>query len=404
MLRSYKYRLYPSEQQRVRLKCTLVSLCNLYNELRSEKVEKYKKDKINLTKTDLRRIALKKRRSSEELKQIHSQVVQNVADRVSIAFKNFFEERSRFPKNKLHRNYRSFVYPQSGFDIETTSEGHKLCLSGIGKARTFIHRPMSGKVNRLCIKHESGEWYGIFLIESVSIQEKLDFDSIPDKRIRGADLGLERFITLDNSKSEEYPRFLRRSEEKIKHLQSHLSRKKKGSRKRRVLGLKLAQLHLHVRRQREDYQNKLVSTLLNVHTDILVLEKLSLENMLQNHALAKSIADASFGKFATKCLQKAEILGKQVIFVDPWGTTQICYNCLEWVPKDLSDRNHECPKCGIKLSRDLNSARLIRRLGIQEQRSPPSDGGLSPAELTPLPSLRRMASVGKEAGSLRIHS
>ena len=105
---------------------------------------------------------------------------------------------------------------------------------------------------------------------------------------------------------------------------------------------------------------------------------------------------------AGKCLYKAEMLGKHVVFVDPWGTTQFRCNCLEWVPKDQGEREHNCLKCGIKLSRDLNSAKLIRRLGIL--RSPPSDGGLSLAELTPLPSLRRMASVGEEAGSLRIHS
>jgi putative transposase len=208
---------------------------------------------------------------------------------------------------------------------------------------------------------------------------------------------------LDDSTSKEYPQFLRQSERKLKLVQSHLSRKKKGSRRRRILALKLAQLHLHVKRQREDYQNKLVSTLLNKHTDILVLEKLSAENLLRNHSLAKSIADASFGRFANKCIQKAEMLGKQVIFVDPWGTSQFCHSCLQWVPKDLSDRNHECPKCGVKLLRDLNSAKLIRRLGIQKSSSP-SDGGSSPAELLPLPSLRRMASIGEEAGSLRIHS
>ncbi|MDG6906632.1 MAG: transposase, partial [Nitrososphaerota archaeon] len=98
-----------------------------------------------------------------------------------------------------------------------------------------------------------------------------------------------------------------------------------------------------------------------------------------------------------KCLDKARMLGKCVLFVDPWGTSQFCYNCLEWVPKVLSEREHKCPKCGVTLARDLNSARLIRWLGIQ--RSPPSDGGLSRAEFLPLPSLRRMASKSKEAGS-----
>jgi len=103
MLRSYKYRLYPVEQQEVR-KRTLALLCDLYNELREEKVEKYKKDKITLTKTELRRIALEKRCSSEELTQVHSQVVQNVSDRVTSAFKNFFEKPSQLELNETKSN------------------------------------------------------------------------------------------------------------------------------------------------------------------------------------------------------------------------------------------------------------------------------------------------------------
>lgn len=177
------------------------------------------------------------------------------------------------------------------------------------------------------------------------------------------------------------------------------SRKKKGSRNCRRLAFRLARLHLHVKRQREDYQDKLVSSLLNKDTDVLILEKLSIENMLQNHTLAKSIADASFGKFAANCIKKARMLGKHVLFIDPWGTSQFCHNCLEWVPKRLSDREHNCPNCGVSLPRDLNSAKLIRRLGIQKS-CPPSDGGSSLAELLPLPILRkRMASRGEEAGS-----
>jgi putative transposase len=300
MLQSYKYRLYPASGQEVRLKRALALLCDLYNELREEKVKKYKNDKISLSKTELRKIALEKRRSSEALQQVHSQVVQNVADRVTAAFKNFFEKRARFPKNKRFRNYKSFNYPQSGFDLEPTPKGHKLYLSGIGKMRIFVHRSMIGKVKRLCVKNEAGEWYAIFLIEQTIIRQlkEPDIDAVPNERIRGGDLGLERFITLDNSASEKYPRFLRRSEEKLKLVQFHLSRKKKGSGRRRKLALKLAQLHLHVKRQRDDFQNKLISTLLNQNTEVLVLEKLAVKNMLQNHSLAKSIADSSFGRFA----------------------------------------------------------------------------------------------------------
>jgi putative transposase len=397
LLSSFKYRIYPTDEQEARLKLTLARLCELYNELRAKKVEKYKEDKKNLTKTDLRRLALEKRRPDEKLKLVHSQVTQNVADRVYISFKNFFEGRARFPRDKKYKSYRSFTYPQSGFDIAPTTHGHRLYLSGIGTVRIFIHRPMQGRVNRLSIKHNCAEWYAIFLIEQRDIFKR-EVDSIPDDRIRGLDVGLEKFITLDNSRSEEYPKFMRRSEEKLKFLQRHLSRKLKGSRRWRELAFKVARLHLHIKRQREDYQNELVSTLLNKDTDVLVLEKLSIENMLQNHNLAKSLADASFGRFALKCLNKATMLGKHVLFVDPWGTSQFCSNCLEWVPKRLSEREHNCPKCGINLDRDLNSAKLIRRLGIRS--SPPSDGGSSPAELLPLPSLRgRTASKSEEARS-----
>jgi putative transposase len=267
----------------------------------------------------------------------------------------------------------------------------------MGQIRTFIHRPMSGKVNRLSIKREASEWYAIFLIEKQDTRAKR-LDDIQDEKIRGGDVGLEKFIVLDDESSSEYPRFLRLSEEKVIRLQKHLSRKRKGSRRWNRLAFRLARLHLHVKRQREDYQNKLVSTLLNKDTDVLVLEKLSIENMLGNRSLAKSIADASFGRFAVKCINKARMLGKHTLFVDPWGTSQFCSNCLEWVPKRLSEREHNCPKCGINLDRDLNSAKLIRRLGIRS--SPPSDGGSSPAELLPLPSLRgRTASKSEEAGS-----
>jgi putative transposase len=361
LLSNFKYRIYPKDEQEVLLRCTLVHLCDLYNELRSEKVNKYKENKINLSKTNLRRLALETRRTKTDLKRIHSQVVQNVADRVSHTFNNFLEKRARFPKNKKYKNYRSFTYPQSGFNIVPThTSGHRLYLSGIGEVRMFIHRPMSGKVNRVTIKKEVGEWYAIFLTETVSAKRLPSINDIPEDRIRGGDMGLEKFLVLDDSQSMEYPAFLRISEPTISSLQKSLSKKKRGSKRWKMLAFRLARLHLHVKRQREDYQNKLISTLLNKETDMLVLEKLVIEKMLRNHNLAKSIADTSFGKFTTKCINKSKMLGKHVLFVDPWGTSQFCYNCLEWVPKDLNERQHKCPKYGANLSRDLRHWRTSR--------------------------------------------
>ncbi len=212
-------------------------------------------------------------------------------------------------------------------------------------------------------------------------------------------MGLSKFVTFDDAMSTEYPEFLRRSEDRIRYIQHHFNRKQKGSRRRHGLGRRLARLHLHIRRQREDFQNKLVHRIFT-ENDAIVLEKLNVSGMLRNHRLAISISDAAWSKFARKATFKAEASGKHAIFVDPWGTTQFCHNCFHWVPKALAEREHKCSNCGIKIPRDENSALLIKRLGIL--RSPAPDRGSSPAEQRPLPSLREWVSPSVEAGSPRL--
>jgi putative transposase len=207
------------------------------------------------------------------------------------------------------------------------------------------------------------------------------------------------FATFDDASSVKYPRFLRRSEDQLKLLQRHFSRKVKGSRRRRKLGHRLARLHLHIKRQREDFQDKLVHRIFT-QNDVLVLEKLNVSGMLQNHNLAKFISDASWSSFARRAVFKSGLLGKHTVFVDPWGTTQTCHRCLRWVRKDLSTREHICPYCGEKIPRDHNSSFLIKWLSIQTR--PPTDSGSSPAEQGPLPSLRDLVSPSVEAGSPRL--
>jgi putative transposase len=397
MLSAFRYRLYPKPGQETRLNRSLLSLCDLYNDLKAEEMRRYGEENKSTSKTMFRALALDARRHDEQLQDIHSQVVQNVGDRIHRSFRNFFEGRARFPRWKKPHRYNSLTYPQSGFKINPQ---RGLYLSGVGYVRIFVHRPLLGNVKRLTIKREAdGEWYAVFITERET-PAKRPVAEIPTSRVRGADVGLEKFVTLDDATSTEYPEFLRGSEDKIKRLQHHLlSRKHVGSKRRLELGRRLARLHLHVQRQREDFQNKLVHKIF-AENDVLILEKLNVSGMLRNHTLAKSISDASWGRFARRAIFKAESLGKHAIFVDPWGTTQFCHNCLQWVPKDLAEREHRCPRCGIEIPRDLNSALLIKRLGIP--RSPAPDRGLSPAEQGPLPSLREWVSSSSEAGSPRL--
>jgi putative transposase len=325
------------------------------------------------------------------------------------AFKSYFDGRARFPKRKKTQKYRSLTYPQSGFklDGEVVQKGKgaelrgKLYLSKIGYVRFFMHRQLKGNVKNLIVKYEAGMWYAVFVCE-ISYKPKKPIEQIPDERIRGGDLGLLKFLTLSDGSSPEYPKYLRRSEVKIKRLQKVLSRAKKGSQNFRKLALRIARLHHHVARQRENRQNQILANLYK-ENDAIILEKLHVENLMKNHNLAKNLQDVAFGKFIRKTKFKAELLGKWFIPVDPWGTTQFCWKCLTWVPKSLDEREHMCPNCGEELGRDENSAKLIKKLGLSrlglEPCYAPGRGVKKPAEPEPLPSLRGLASRGVEAGN-----
>jgi putative transposase len=395
LLSAFRYRLYPRPEQETRLNRSLLLLCQLYNDLKAEEMKRYMEEHKSTSLTRFRRLALGARRREKELQTVHSQAVQNVGDRIHRSFTNFFEGRARFPRWKKPRRYNSLTYPQSGFKLSCENG---LYLSRVGDVRIFVHRPLLGKVIRLTIKREADGWYAIFTTDRAPTQSK-PLSEIPAAWVRGADMGLTQFATFDDASSVKYPQFLRLSEDKIKLLQRHLSRKLKGSRRRRGLDRRLARLHLHVKRQREDFEDKLVHRIFT-ENEVLVLEKLNVSGMLKNHSLAKSISDASWSSFARKAAFKADSLGKHTLFVDPWGTTQICHRCLRWVRKDLSTREHVCPYCGERIPRDHNSSLLIKWLGIQSR--PPTDSGSSPAEQGPLPSLRDLVSPSVEAGSPRL--
>jgi len=414
VLAAFRYRMYPKPWQERLLKSHLSRLCALYNELRDLKINTWREKHASLSEDELRQAALDIRKRDEGLqeKEIHSQVVQNVATRVYTAFKNHFGGRARFPKRKRERRYRSLTYPQSGFRAcgkvfeeknrtELIEKG-RLYLSKVGFLRIFMHRPSNGRIKNLTIKYDAGEWYAVFVCK-LPDQQKVPIEGIPEDHVKGGDLGLINFLTLSDGSSTECPRYLKRSEEKIKRLQRVLSRAIMGSRNFRRLALRLARLHRRVTYQRLNYQNQVIANLYK-ENDVVILERMRMEDLLRNHCLAKSIQDAAFGKFVRKTQFKADMLGKWFVPVDPWGTTQLCCNCFEWVPKDLRERRHRCPNCGIDLKRDENSALLIRRLGLLWLGYAPGRGVKTPMEPEPLPSLRGMASLCEEVGSSRLQS
>jgi putative transposase len=230
----------------------------------------------------------------------------------------------------------------------------------------------------------SGKWFAVF-----SCKIHFESEEKPNGAV-GIDVGLHHFAVLSDGQTIENPGKLRKSESKLARVQRQLSRKSKKSRNREKVRIKVARLHEKVTNQRNDFLHKLSRKLADSYSTIVV-EDLQIPNMVQNHNLAKSIADASWGRFLQFLSYKAEEAGGRVIKVNPKDTTQICSGCGLKVPKTLSERTHLCPRCGLQMDRDLNASRNILLKIPQELRK------YTPVETKPL--LPQGASLVTETGS-----
>lgn len=289
-----------------------------------------------------------------DLKLVYAQVLQDVLRRLDNAFKSFFnrvkrKEKPGFPRFKGQNRYKSFCYPQSGFKIC----GNRLTLAKIGTVKLWKDRELSGKIKTCEIKREADGWYVIF-----NCDYEKEFLPKTGKSI-GIDLGLTYFATLSNGEVIENPRFLRQAESRLKKAQKSVSRKIKGSNRRKKAVKLLKKQHLKIKRLRNDFFHKITHSLVH-RFDGIAVEALQIKNLTKNHFLAKSIFDASWGRFLQILIYKAESAGKSVWKVEPRNTSQICSKCGEKVKKSLKVRIHRCGNCQITIDRDLNAAINIK--------------------------------------------
>jgi putative transposase len=181
---------------------------------------------------------------------------------------------------------------------------------------------------------------------------------VPIGRYLGIDVGLHAFVTDSEGASQPTPRFFRQGEKRLKRLHRRVSRKVKGSKNRQKARKRLAKAYLHVQRQREDHARKLAGTLVS-SCDWIVFEDLQIHVLVRNHHLAKSIADAAWGRFLWWVVYYARLHGIGAMAVPPQWTSQRCSGCGHLVRKSLSVRTHRCSACGLILDRDHNAARNI---------------------------------------------
>jgi putative transposase len=213
----------------------------------------------------------------------------------------------------------------------------------------------------------------------------------------GVDLGLKSLIVTSDGVEVEHPRFLRKAERRLKHLQRTLSHKKRGSKNRFKARQRVASQHSKVRRQRLDFNHKLSTTLVRRH-DLIAFEDLRIRNMVRNHRLAKSIHDAAWGHLVRLVEYKAIAQGKRVVRVDAAYSTQECFYCGALNKLSLDVREFDCVGCGRHLRRDQNASSIVLKRGVAKVGQDMPE--LKPVETGPLfVATTRGASQVEEAGT-----
>ena len=184
----------------------------------------------------------------------------------------------------------------------------------------------------------------------------------PTGQETGIDLGLESFATLADGTTIPNPRHHRAAQRYLAKCQRRVSKRKRGSHRRRKAVCWLGKAHQRVRRSRADFHHKAALALVQGY-DTIYHEELRVANLVKNRHLAKGIADAGWGAFLAILAFKAASAGKRVVAVDPAFTSQLCSGCGVLAQKGLSVRWHACPACGTSLHRDHNAAQNIQWRG-----------------------------------------
>ena len=357
MLKVVKIRLYPNSEQQQALSQSFGNCRWLWNYCLNLMNQTYKDTGKGLSGYEVKKRIPQLKKEYEWLKLTYSQCLQQVCLNLGTAFNNFFERRNKYPRFKSKHGKQSIQYPQNVKRIESC-----LRLPMIGDVKAVFHREIEGKIKTVTVsKNKSDQYFAAILFED---GKEKPLSSNYGKAI-GIDLGLNHFaITSDGSKFDN-PRWLAKHEHNLKIKQQRLSRKEKGSNGRNKARKTVAKVHNKIANCRSDFHHKLSRRIVN-ENQVIVVENLAVSNMVKNRQLSKAISQVGWGQFCTMLKYKAEQEGKVYQEVDRFfpssKTCNVCLNQVDSLPLDV--RFWDCSSCGSMLPRDLNSAVLIKKVGL----------------------------------------
>lgn len=329
--------------------------CRLVWNLALEAKKRAWESNVNLSRFGLEKQLLELKKNYGWLYDTNAQSLQSVLRHLDNAYKNFFNK-GGFPRFKNKHSKQSFSCPQA-----VTVSDKFIRLPKIGGVEIKLSRLFEGVIKTVTISKEpTGKYYASILVDNK--KELPAKSAISEKTMVGVDLGLKEFCILSDDTSVSNPKFYKDGLARLKCLQRRLSRKKKGSNRRKKAKHKVALQHEKIRFQRNDFLHKTSSAIAKQYDSICV-ENLAVKNMVKNRRLSQSISDAGWGEFLRQLKYKCEWGGKNFLEAPRFfASSKTCSNC-GYINEmlTLADREWLCASCETLHNRDVNAARNIKQ-------------------------------------------
>ena len=362
MLKTFEYRIYPTEEQKILLSKHFGSVRFIYNHFLSLCKKSYEVTKKKPSKTSMEKQIPTLKVTHPWLKEVNSQSLQGSLVHLDKAYQRFFKTKNGFPNFKSKYNKQSFAIPQAfQISFEKKIITFPKFREGI---KTLFHRKFKGTIRTCTIKMSKTHKYFV----SILVEDSTTVPTKPTPSISnavGIDVGIKDFATLSTGEKISNPRHLNKSLTKLKKIQRSFSRKKKGSSNRFKVRKTLALLHERVSNQRKDFLHK-VSTRLVRENQTLCIETLNIKGMTKNHKLARHIQDLGLGMFFSFLKYKTDWYGKNLLSIGMFEpSSKTCSTC-GYINDSLtlSDRVWTCPNCGTEHDRDINASLNVRNFAF----------------------------------------
>ncbi len=359
--RAYKYRFYPTDEQKRILTQTFGCARFVYNWALRLRTDAYYQEqkRINYHDTSAALTTLKRQPEYFWLNDVASVPLQQALRHLDNAFRNFFEGRACYPAFKKRHGPQAASYVGTAFKWD----GKQLTLAKMDEPLTLVWSrplPKEAKPTTVTITKDTADRYFV----SILIEE--DIKTLPAvKKMVGLDLGLKSMVITSDGEHVGNPRYFSNGEKKLARAQRRLAKKQKGSKNRAKARMIVARHHARIADRRMDYQHKLSTRLIRENQTICV-ESLQVTNMVKNHRLAKAISDVGWGEFVRKLEYKAAWYGRTLIKIDKWyPSSKRCSHCGHVLDSlDLDTRFWLCPTCHTFHDRDINAAKNVLAVGL----------------------------------------